>query len=266
MSEMTPHQVVEHLDKHIIGQTAAKRAVAIALRNRWRWLQLSDEMRKEVTPRNILMIGPTGVGKTEITRRLAGLTGSPFIKIEATKYTEVGYYGRDVESMIRDLVEMAIGMVRTSRRKEVEAEAEKRVEDRLLKLLVPMDDIHTVNDSTASEISHAPHPVAAPNDGSELNEEPVVVEPVSSRRERTMEKFRQMLRNRRLRLPRHFRQLIDRLFALAERAHDLQPGLTGHRLKDTRGFMHALGHHSDACRLFAFGDRHEINLLDRSGR
>lgn len=198
MSEMTPHQVVEHLDKHIIGQTAAKRAVAIALRNRWRWLQLSDEMRKEVTPRNILMIGPTGVGKTEITRRLAGLTGSPFIKIEATKYTEVGYYGRDVESMIRDLVEMAIGMVRTSRRKEVEAEAEKRVEDRLLKLLVPLDDIDTVNDSTASEISDAPHPVAAPNDGSELNEEPVVVEPVSSRRERTMEKFRQMLRDGKL--------------------------------------------------------------------
>ncbi|MCA9062845.1 MAG: AAA family ATPase, partial [Planctomycetaceae bacterium] len=128
---MTPRQVVEQLDQHIIGQTDAKRAVAIALRNRWRWLQLSDEMRREVTPRNILMIGPTGVGKTEITRRLASLTGAPFIKVEATKYTEVGYYGRDVESMIRDLVEAAIGMVRGTRRSEVEAAAEQRVEDRL---------------------------------------------------------------------------------------------------------------------------------------
>ena len=139
MSEMTPQQIVDQLNQHIVGQLSAKRAVANALRNRWRWLKLSDEMRQEVTPRNILMIGPTGVGKTEITRRLASLTGAPFIKVEATKYTEVGYYGRDVESMIRDLVEAAIGMVRASRRKEVEEEAKQRVEDRLVKLLVPLD-------------------------------------------------------------------------------------------------------------------------------
>jgi ATP-dependent HslUV protease ATP-binding subunit HslU len=98
VSELTPRQVVDQLNQHIVGQNAAKRAMAIALRNRWRWLKLSEEMRREVTPRNILMIGPTGVGKTEITRRLATMTGAPFIKVEATKYTEVGYYGRDVET------------------------------------------------------------------------------------------------------------------------------------------------------------------------
>ncbi|HCS52655.1 MAG TPA: HslU--HslV peptidase ATPase subunit, partial [Planctomycetaceae bacterium] len=99
--EMTPQEIVDSLDRHIIGQQQAKRAVAIALRNRYRWRQLEDDVRKEITPKNIIMIGPTGVGKTEITRRLASMAGAPFIKIEATKYTEVGYYGRDVESMIR---------------------------------------------------------------------------------------------------------------------------------------------------------------------
>jgi ATP-dependent HslUV protease ATP-binding subunit HslU len=135
--EMTPRQIVAELDKHIIGQSDAKRAVAIALRNRWRWNQLPEEIRSEVTPKNIIMIGPTGVGKTEITRRLAGLTGAPFIKIEATKYTEVGYYGRDVESMIRDLAEAAITVVTNRKRKEVEETATERVEERLLDLLVP---------------------------------------------------------------------------------------------------------------------------------
>lgn len=134
---MTPRQIVEELDQHIIGQDDAKRAVAIALRNRWRWKQLSEEVRKEITPKNIIMIGPTGVGKTEITRRLAGLTGAPFAKVEATKYTEVGYYGRDVESMIRDLVESAINLLVRKKRTEVEAKAQQRVEDRLLELLVP---------------------------------------------------------------------------------------------------------------------------------
>ncbi len=109
---MTPKETVAKLDEHIIGQDDAKRAVAIALRNRWRWSRLSEELRGEITPKNIIMIGPTGVGKTEITRRLAVLTGAPFIKVEATKYTEVGYYGRDVESMVRDLVESAIQIVR----------------------------------------------------------------------------------------------------------------------------------------------------------
>jgi len=135
--EMTPREVVAELDKHIVGQAEAKRAVAIALRNRWRWSQLPDDIRNEVTPKNIIMIGPTGVGKTEITRRLAGLTGAPFIKVEATKYTEVGYYGRDVESIIRDLVESAVTLVIAQKRKEIEGPAEENVENRLLDLLLP---------------------------------------------------------------------------------------------------------------------------------
>jgi ATP-dependent HslUV protease ATP-binding subunit HslU len=135
--EMTPREIVAELDKHIVGQDAAKRAVAIALRNRWRWQKLSDDVRKEVTPKNILMIGPTGVGKTEITRRLANLMGAPFVKVEASRYTEVGYYGRDVESIIRDLVEAANNLVRNKKRAEVETHAVERVEDRLLDLLVP---------------------------------------------------------------------------------------------------------------------------------
>jgi len=134
---MTPREIVAELDKHIVGQDNAKRSVAIALRNRWRWSQLPEEIRKEVTPKNIIMIGPTGVGKTEITRRLANLTGAPFIKIEATKYTEVGYYGRDVESMIRDLVEAAVNLVETKKRSEVEDKAAQRAEERLLDLLLP---------------------------------------------------------------------------------------------------------------------------------
>jgi ATP-dependent HslUV protease ATP-binding subunit HslU len=134
---LTPRQIVAELDQHIIGQQEAKRAVAIAVRNRWRRQQLPPEMRAEIAPKNILMIGPTGVGKTEIARRLARLTGAPFIKVEATKYTEVGYYGRDVESMIRELVENAIALVRASERQSVEQEARRRVDERLLDLLAP---------------------------------------------------------------------------------------------------------------------------------
>lgn len=137
MHELTPRQIVAELDRHIVGQAAAKRAVAIAIRNRWRRQQLPDDMKAEVAPKNILMIGPTGVGKTEIARRLAKLTGAPFIKVEATKYTEVGYYGRDVESMIRELVENAITLVTERERKNVEAEATRRVDERLLDLLAP---------------------------------------------------------------------------------------------------------------------------------
>ncbi|QEG35350.1 ATP-dependent protease ATPase subunit HslU [Bythopirellula goksoeyrii] len=137
MKSLTPREIVEHLDRHIVGQADAKRAVAVAIRNRWRRQQLDENMRKEVAPKNILMIGPTGVGKTEIARRLANLTGAPFIKVEASKYTEVGYYGRDVESMVRELVENAIGLVRESELANVEEEAKRRVTDRLLELLVP---------------------------------------------------------------------------------------------------------------------------------
>ena len=137
MRELTPREIVAELDRHIVAQDEAKRAVAIAIRNRWRRQRLPEEMRLEVAPKNILMIGPTGVGKTEIARRLAKLTGAPFIKVEATKYTEVGYYGRDVESMVRELVENAIGLVREQERKQVEPEAQRRAEERLLELLVP---------------------------------------------------------------------------------------------------------------------------------
>jgi ATP-dependent HslUV protease ATP-binding subunit HslU len=135
--DLTPRQIVEELDRHIVGQDAAKRAVAVAIRNRWRRQQLVGDMRQEVAPKNIMMIGPTGVGKTEIARRLAKLTGAPFIKVEATKYTEVGYYGRDVESMIRELVENAIGIVRETERERVKDEARHRVEQRLVDLLAP---------------------------------------------------------------------------------------------------------------------------------
>ena len=137
MRDLTPRQIVAELDRHIVGQDAAKRAVAIAIRNRWRRQQLQGDMRQEVAPKNIMMIGPTGVGKTEIARRLAKLTGAPFIKVEATKYTEVGYYGRDVESMIRELVENAIGLVRETERETVQPEARRRVEERLVDLLAP---------------------------------------------------------------------------------------------------------------------------------
>ncbi|NLX54957.1 MAG: ATP-dependent protease ATPase subunit HslU [Planctomycetaceae bacterium] len=137
MRNLTPRMIVTELDRHIVGQHEAKRAVAIAIRNRWRRKQLADDMRAEVSPKNILMIGPTGVGKTEIARRLAKLTEAPFIKVEATKYTEVGYYGRDVESMVRELVENAIGLVREREREKVEQEAHRRVQERLLDLLLP---------------------------------------------------------------------------------------------------------------------------------
>src|SRR5262245_31810504 len=134
---MTPRQIVQELDKYIVGQGAAKKAVAVAIRNRWRRQQLPAELRKDVTPKNIILIGPTGVGKTEIARRLADLVGAPFLKVEATKYTEVGYVGRDVESMVRDLTEVAIGMVRSQQHAEVEARAKERVTERLVDLLLP---------------------------------------------------------------------------------------------------------------------------------
>jgi ATP-dependent HslUV protease ATP-binding subunit HslU len=135
--DLTPRQIVAELDRYIVGQDAAKKAVAVAIRNRWRRQQLPEDLRKAVTPKNIIMIGPTGVGKTEIARQLAQLVGAPFVKVEATKYTEVGYVGRDVESMIRDLTEVAIGLVKQQQRRQVEAKAKERVTEKLLDLLVP---------------------------------------------------------------------------------------------------------------------------------
>jgi ATP-dependent HslUV protease ATP-binding subunit HslU len=134
---LTPRQIVAELDKYIIGQDKAKKAVAIALRNRWRRQQVSDDLREEIMPNNIIMIGPTGVGKTEIARRLAHLAEAPFIKVEASKFTEVGYVGRDVESMVRDLVDLSVNMVKEDRMMEVEKEAENQAEERLLDMLLP---------------------------------------------------------------------------------------------------------------------------------
>src|SRR6266404_8234805 len=140
MTEATafsPREIVSELDRFIIGQNDAKRAVAIALRNRWRRQQLPEELREEVLPKNILMIGPTGVGKTEIARRLARLAQAPFLKVEASKFTEVGYVGRDVESMVRDLTELAVDMVRREKQEEVRRQAESNVEEQILDLLLP---------------------------------------------------------------------------------------------------------------------------------
>ncbi|MFI4852192.1 ATP-dependent protease ATPase subunit HslU [Gimesia chilikensis] len=172
MHELTPRQIVAELDKHIVGQDDAKRAVAIALRNRWRWQQLPDELRKEITPKNIVMIGPTGVGKTEITRRLAQLIDAPFIKVEATKYTEVGYYGRDVESMIRDLVDSAKNLVREKKRVELVDKAKARVEERLLDLLIPRPEWESSFRESTEEVKE---------------------EDSQERYERTRDKFRTML-------------------------------------------------------------------------
>jgi len=137
MNALTPREIVKELDRYIIGQRQAKRMVAIALRNRWRRQQLSPELREEVLPKNIIMIGPTGVGKTEISRRLAKLVNAPFIKVEASKFTEVGYVGRDVESMIRDLTELAVNMVKMEHTAKVQDRAAKQAEERLLDILLP---------------------------------------------------------------------------------------------------------------------------------
>jgi len=142
MSELTPREIVTELDRYIVGQNAAKRAVAIALRNRWRRMQLDPTLRDEVTPKNILMIGPTGVGKTEIARRLAHLANAPFIKVEATKFTEVGYVGKDVEQIVRDLADAAVKMAREQANAQVRAQAEDRAEERILDALLPKRQLH----------------------------------------------------------------------------------------------------------------------------
>src|SRR5437879_8841379 len=134
---LTPKEIVRELDKYIVGQSAAKRAVAIALRNRWRRQQVPPELRDEIAPKNIIMIGPTGVGKTEIARRLARLAQAPFLKVEASKFTEVGYVGRDVDSIVRDLVEISVKLVKDEERERVRARAREQAEERLLDLLLP---------------------------------------------------------------------------------------------------------------------------------
>ena len=183
MRELTPRKIVEELDKYIVGQKEAKRAVAIAIRNRWRRLQLSDEMREEVMPKNIIMIGPTGVGKTEIARRIANLVKAPFLKVEASKYTEVGYHGRDVESMIRDIVEIAVNMVRTEQMEKVSTKAEMNTEERLLDLLLPLP-----------ETREGPEVVSG--EGVDGGEGAVVA--VAEKPETTREKFRNKLRQGKL--------------------------------------------------------------------
>ncbi len=152
MHTLTPRQIVAELDKYIIGQEQAKRMVAVAVRNRWRRQQLDPAMRDEIAPKNIILMGPTGVGKTEIARRLARLTGAPFIKVEATKYTEVGYVGRDVESMIRDLMDIGIKLVRDEEGQRVSAQAEAQAEERLLDLLLPGSSLDTSREATRAKL------------------------------------------------------------------------------------------------------------------
>src|SRR5690554_2634999 len=193
MTTFSPREIVSELDRYIVGQNDAKRAVAIALRNRWRRQQLEGSLREEVAPKNILMIGPTGCGKTEISRRLARLAGAPFVKVEASKFTEVGYVGRDVESMIRDLVDGAINMVRAEREDDVADVAEARVEERLLDLLFPASG----GDETPEEGDDAdPRSIFVAGPTGVQPRSPVVDDPeMEGRRARTREKLRVLLRD-----------------------------------------------------------------------
>jgi ATP-dependent HslUV protease ATP-binding subunit HslU len=221
MHEMTPRQIVTELDRYIVGQTDAKRSVAIAVRNRWRRQHVDPAMQPEIAPKNILMIGPTGVGKTEIARRLAHLTGAPFIKVEATKYTEVGYYGRDVESMIRELVENAIGLVREKEREKVREEANGRTNEKLVDLLLGADSENESSQSFSGMTSAHPGgnvpsgfppnfpPLVFPGmtqtdsaswqtteaDTSESQNTQSAQDDMTARRERNREKIRKMLQD-----------------------------------------------------------------------
>jgi ATP-dependent HslUV protease ATP-binding subunit HslU len=198
LADLTPRQIVAELDRYIVGQNDAKKAVAIALRNRWRRQRAPESIRDEISPNNIILIGPTGVGKTEIARRLARLAGAPFVKVEASKFTEVGYVGRDVEGMVRDLVESAIDMVRTERETEVEDLAQERVEDRLLDLLLPVP-------SDVKPLGHtqpASEPVATPSTGGVFVVSPTGdvqqdrdADAARERYMRTRDKLRQLLRD-----------------------------------------------------------------------
>src|SRR5213082_4222067 len=204
LDELTPRGIVAELDKYIVGQKEAKKAVAIALRNRWRRQRVDEDLRDEIVPNNIIMIGPTGVGKTEIARRLARLAGAPFLKVEASKFTEVGYVGRDVESMVRELVDVAINMVRTEREDDVYPQAEARAEERLLDILLP-----------PVPPSPLPPPASRPGDGSreagesrplfvvsskgDVTSKPVEADTeAQERRRRSREKLRQQLKEGKL--------------------------------------------------------------------
>jgi len=199
--ELTPGDIVRELDKYIVGQDDAKKSVAIALRNRWRRQRVEGELRDEILPNNLILIGPTGVGKTEISRRLARLAGAPFVKVEASKFTEVGYVGRDVESMIRDLVDTSVNMVRAEREADVEEEAERRVEERLLDLLLPvtaapkpdqadpLEEVGTPGEAHVFVAGPAGVRQAVPEDGDGDGLTP------QDRRSRTREKLRKLLRD-----------------------------------------------------------------------
>jgi len=210
LDELTPRQIVAELDKYIVGQAAAKKAVAIALRNRWRRQRVGDDLREEIMPNNIIMIGPTGVGKTEIARRLARLAGAPFVKVEASKFTEVGYVGRDVESMVRDLVDVAVNMVRDEREAEVEEMAQQRVEERILDLLLPpvpeaerRPGTAPHGDDSAPTVRRA-FVVSPQGEAREKSIEDDLVpvegdeQRIRDRRERTREKLRTLLRDGKL--------------------------------------------------------------------
>jgi ATP-dependent HslUV protease ATP-binding subunit HslU len=206
LEEMPPRLIVAELDRYIVGQEAAKKAVAIAVRNRWRRAQAPDEIRDEITPYNIIMIGPTGVGKTEVARRLARLSGAPFIKVEASKFTEVGYVGRDAESMVRDLVDSAINLVRTEREDEVYPQAEQRADERMLDLLLPAGppameraekaEKHALSGREGAERAEASSVFVVSSSGQAKSER--TPSPEEERRQRSREKLREMLAEGRL--------------------------------------------------------------------
>jgi ATP-dependent HslUV protease ATP-binding subunit HslU len=206
LEEMPPRQIVAELDRYIVGQEAAKKAVAIAVRNRWRRAQAPDDIRDEITPYNIIMIGPTGVGKTEVARRLARLSGAPFIKVEASKFTEVGYVGRDAESMVRDLVDSAINLVRTEREDEVYPQAEQRADERMLDLLLPAGpplmektEKHAPSGREGTERAERTEVASVfvvSSSGQAKSERPL--SPEEERRQRSREKLREMLAEGRL--------------------------------------------------------------------
>ena len=208
LEELTPRQIVTELDKYIVGQDNAKKAVAIALRNRWRRQRVADDLREEIMPNNLILIGPTGVGKTEIARRLARLAGAPFVKVEASKFTEVGYVGRDVESMVRDLVDVAVNMVRAQREDDVAEVADARVEERLLDLLLPASGEADKEEDKDPGEKQGPEDPRADRSHQLFVAGPSGVEPrpaaasevtdLPSRRARTREKLRKLLRDGKL--------------------------------------------------------------------